>query len=60
MKESMSNIFMSIIDAIMVIFVIISIFVFSIFGIFWGAIKTLIKRDDKHEDEVCSSDHGDQ
>ena len=60
MKESMSNIFMSIIDAIMVLFVLFSIFAFSIFGIFWGAIKTLVRKDDKHEDEICRSDHGDQ
>lgn len=61
MKESMSNIFMSIVDAIMVLFVIFSIFAFSIFGIFWGAIKTLMRKDDnKHEDKICRSDHGDQ
>lgn len=60
MKESMSNIFMSIVDAIMVLFVLFSIFTFSVFGIFWGAIKTLMRRDDKHEDKICRSDHGDQ
>ena len=50
MKESMSNILMSIIDAIMVLFVLLSIFVFSVFGVFWGAIKTVVRKDVKHED----------